>query len=175
MVTAQAWEWLDSVPDPELPSVTITDLGIVRDIREDGDALIVALTPTYSGCPATAVIEEDVTRALHAHGVRNVRIERRLAPAWTTDWITPRGRARLHEHGIAPPAADIGEGIVILSNSTCHPEVRAERASKGEGPIRCPHCGSDNTSEISHFGSTPCKALYRCEACREPFDYVKPH
>jgi ring-1,2-phenylacetyl-CoA epoxidase subunit PaaD len=174
-VVAQAWEWLDTVPDPELPSVTITDLGIVRDIREDGEGLVVALTPTYSGCPATAVIEEDVRRALHEHGVTNVRIERRLAPAWTTDWITPRGRERLKEHGIAPPAADISEGIVILSNSTCHPEVRAERASKGEGPIKCPLCGSSQTSELSYFGSTPCKALYRCEECREPFDYVKPH
>ncbi|MGB6984967.1 MAG: 1,2-phenylacetyl-CoA epoxidase subunit PaaD [Candidatus Aquilonibacter sp.] len=157
-MVAQAWEWLDTVPDPELPAVTITDLGIVRDIREEADALVVALTPTYSGCPATAVIEEDVTRALHAHGVEHVRIERRLAPAWTTDWITPRGRERLHEHGIAPPASDIGNGIVILSVA-----------------IRCPHCGSLSTSEISRFGSTPCKALYRCEACREPFDYVKPH
>ncbi len=155
-MVARAWEWLDAVPDPELPSVTITDLGIVRDIREEADALVVALTPTYSGCPATAVIEEDVTQALHDHGVKNVRIERRLAPAWTTDWITPRGRARLHEHGIAPPATDIAAGPVV---STI---------------VRCPRCNAGNTTEISHFGSTPCKALYRCEACREPFDYVKP-
>ena len=168
-MVAQAWEWLDTVPDPELPSVTITDLGIVRDIREEADALVVALTPTYSGCPATAVIEEDVTRALHEHGVKNVRIEHRLAPAWTTDWITPRGRERLKEHGIAPPAADIGDGIVILSPSTLL------GINEVEGPIQCPHCGSPTTTELSHFGSTPCKALYRCEICREPFDYVKPH
>ena len=155
-MVAQAWEWLDAVPDPELPSVTITDLGIVRDIREEAGALVVALTPTYSGCPATAVIEEDVTRALHDHGVKNVRIERRLAPAWTTDWITPRGRARLHEHGIVPPAADIAAGPVVSMI------------------VRCPRCNAGNTTELSHFGSTPCKALYRCEACREPFDYVKP-
>ena len=156
-MVARAWEWLDAVPDPELPSVTITDLGIVRDIREEADALVVALTPTYSGCPATAVIEADVTRALHEHGVARVRIERRLAPAWTTDWITPRGRARLKEHGIAPPASDIGNGIVVS-------EI-----------VRCTRCNSSNTTELSHFGSTPCKALYRCDACREPFDYVKPH
>lgn len=156
-MVARAWEWLDAVPDPELPSVTITDLGIVRDIREESDTLVVALTPTYSGCPATAVIEEDVTRALHEHGVRNVRIERRLAPAWTTDWITPRGRTRLHEHGIMPPVGEVGSGLVV---STI---------------VRCPRCNSGNTSELSHFGSTPCKALYRCDACREPFDYVKPH
>ncbi len=166
-MVARAWEWLDAVPDPELPAVTITDLGIVRDIREEADALVVALTPTYSGCPATAVIEEDVTRALHEHGVEHVRIERRLAPAWTTDWITPRGRERLHEHGIAPPASDIGNGLVILSVG---PEGRSRRID-----VACPQCGSANTTELSRFGSTPCKALYRCEACREPFDYVKPH
>lgn len=156
-MVAQAWEWLDTVPDPELPAVTITDLGIVRDIREEGNGLVVALTPTYSGCPATAVIEEDVTRALHDHGVEHVRIERRLAPAWTTDWITPRGRERLHEHGIVPPASDIAAGPVVSAI------------------VRCPRCSSGNTTELSRFGSTPCKALYRCEACREPFDYVKPH
>ncbi len=161
MVT-EFWQVLDTVPDPELPSVSITDLGIVRDIREEDGALVVALTPTYSGCPATVAIEADVTRALHEHGVDRVRIERRLAPAWTTDWITPRGRERLREHGIAPPASDIGSGIVILSSPTCQ-------------KIQCPHCGSPTTTELSHFGSTPCKALYRCETCREPFDYVKPH
>jgi ring-1,2-phenylacetyl-CoA epoxidase subunit PaaD len=156
MVT-QEWKWLDEVPDPELPSVSITDLGIVRDVRWEGDDLVVALTPTYSGCPATAVIEADVTRALHDRGVQNVRIERRLAPAWTTDWITPRGRARLSEHGIAPPQATLADGPIATAI------------------VRCPQCDSTHTTEISHFGSTPCKALYRCENCREPFDYVKPH
>jgi ring-1,2-phenylacetyl-CoA epoxidase subunit PaaD len=156
-VVTEAWQWLDEVPDPELPSVTITDLGIVREIREDGDGLVVALTPTYSGCPATAVIEADVTRALHEHGIERVRIERRLAPAWTTDWITARGRERLHEHGIAPPGPTLADGPLVSVI------------------VRCPRCASSNTSEISRFGSTPCKALYRCEDCREPFDYVKPH
>jgi len=156
-MVARAWEWLDEVPDPELPSVTITDLGIVREIREDAGALVVALTPTYSGCPATAVIEADVLHALHEHGVERVRIERRLAPAWTTDWITPRGRERLSEHGIVPPGATLADGPLV---STI---------------VRCPRCSSTNTSEVSRFGSTPCKALYRCDACREPFDYVKPH
>ena len=113
-----------AVPDPELPSISITDLGIVRDVRWDGDELVVALTPTYSGCPATAVIEADVMRALHDHGVRNVRIERRLAPAWTTDWITPRGRARLSEHGIAPPKNDVGSGLVILTVASETSEVK---------------------------------------------------
>jgi len=155
MVT-KIWEWLDSVPDPELPSVTITDLGIVREVREDGGAVVVALTPTYSGCPATAAIEADVTRALHEHGVQSVKIERRLAPPWTTDWITPRGRERLKAFGIAPPQHDLGAGPLVLN-------------------VPCPQCGSIDTAELSHFGSTPCKALYRCRSCREPFDYVKTH
>jgi ring-1,2-phenylacetyl-CoA epoxidase subunit PaaD len=137
---------LDTVMDPELPAISITDLGIVRDVRVEGDTVTVALTPTYSGCPATEVIAADVTHALHENGIANVRIERRLAPAWTTDWITPRGRERLKQHGIAPPA-----------------------------DTRCPQCGSPNVEEFARFGSTPCKALYRCNACREPFDYVKPH
>jgi ring-1,2-phenylacetyl-CoA epoxidase subunit PaaD len=157
VVTAQIWQWLEAVPDPELPSISITDLGIVRDVREEGDGVVVALTPTYSGCPATAVIEADVTRALHDHGIERVRIERRLAPAWTTDWITPRGRERLHEHGIVPPGATLADGPLVTAI------------------IRCPRCASSKTSEISRFGSTPCKALYRCDDCREPFDYVKPH
>jgi ring-1,2-phenylacetyl-CoA epoxidase subunit PaaD len=157
MVAQQVWKWLDAVPDPELPSISITDLGIVRDVREEGDAVVVALTPTYSGCPATAVIEADVTRALHDHGIERVRIERRLAPAWTTDWITPRGRERLHEHGITPPGATLANGPLVSVI------------------VRCPRCASAKTSEISRFGSTPCKALYRCDDCREPFDYVKPH
>jgi ring-1,2-phenylacetyl-CoA epoxidase subunit PaaD len=146
LLSKVAWETLDDVPDPELPAVSITDLGIVRDVRIEGDGVIVALTPTYSGCPATQVIEEDVKRAFHERGIDTVAIERRLAPAWTTAWITPRGRQRLKEHGIAPPAE-----------------------------IRCPQCGSPNVEEFARFGSTPCKALYRCNGCREPFDYVKPH
>ncbi|HUA08021.1 MAG TPA: 1,2-phenylacetyl-CoA epoxidase subunit PaaD [Candidatus Acidoferrales bacterium] len=154
-MVASVWAWLDDVPDPELPSISITDLGIVRDVYEEGGEVVVALTPTYSGCPATAVIERDVTRALHEHGVDRVRIERRLAPAWTTDWITPRGRARLTENGIAPPDY-LTLGPVVLS-------------------VVCPRCGSGRTTELSRFGSTPCKALYRCEACREPFDAVKPY
>lgn len=157
-VLSRVLGWLDDVPDPELPSLSITDLGIVRDVRLDGETVVVALTPTYAGCPATEVICADVERALHAHGVERVRVERRLAPAWTTDWITPRGRERLHAEGIAPPgAAGLAQGPVVIA------------------AVRCPRCDSAQTSEISHFGSTPCKALYRCDACREPFDYVKPH
>lgn len=151
--------WLDAVPDPELPPVSITDLGIVRDVQVEDDTVVVALTPTYAGCPATDVIAADVERALHEHGIERVRIEQRLSPPWTTDWITPRGRERLHAEGIAPPgSAGLAEGPVVVG-----------------AIVRCPRCASSATTEISHFGSTPCKALYRCDACKEPFDYVKPH
>jgi len=156
---AQVVAWLDDVPDPELPPVSITDLGIVRDVSVDGDTVVVALTPTYAGCPATDAIAADVKRALHDRGIDRVRIERRLSPPWTTDWITPRGRERLQAEGIAPPgAAGLADGPVVVGTI-----------------VRCPRCASSSTTEISHFGSTPCKALYRCDACKEPFDYVKPH
>ncbi len=140
--------------------VSVVDLGIVRDIRYDDTTLVVALTPTYSGCPATAVIARDVEGALRAHGVRSVRVDTQLAPAWTTDWITPRGREALLRAGIAPPGAAAPSPL--------------------DGPlvgeiVACPQCGSRATLELSRFGSTPCKALYRCADCSEPFDYVKPH
>jgi ring-1,2-phenylacetyl-CoA epoxidase subunit PaaD len=160
MVRDDVLRWLDDVADPELPPVSITDLGIVRDVSVDGDTVIVALTPTYAGCPATEVIAADVERALHDRGIERVRIERRLAPAWSTDWITPRGRERLAAEGIAPPvgsAPGLADGPIVTPI------------------VRCPRCASSATSEISRFGSTPCKALYRCDACREPFDYIKPH
>jgi ring-1,2-phenylacetyl-CoA epoxidase subunit PaaD len=138
---------LDEVRDPEIPALSITDLGIVRDVRRAGDRLEVVLTPTYSGCPATQVIRDDVERALRAQGIENLRIVTQLSPAWTTDWITDRGRSRLREAGIAPP----------------------------EETVHCPQCGSMHTREMAHFGSTPCKALYRCDACLEPFEFVKQH
>ncbi len=153
--------WLDEIRDPEIPALSITDLGIVRDVRYVEGVLEVAMTPTYSGCPATQVIRDDVERTLRKRGIDRVRIDVRLAPAWTTDWISARGRERLLEFGIAPPHA-------------------APHADLAFGPVasvvvRCPHCGSGETSLQSRFGSTPCKALYRCGACREPFDYFKPH
>jgi ring-1,2-phenylacetyl-CoA epoxidase subunit PaaD len=159
---SHVWAWLDGVMDPELPAVSITDLGIVRDVTWDADELVVGLTPTYSGCPATEVIERDVLAALHSRGVERARVERRLAPPWTTDWITSRGRERLQRHGIVPPVSTIANGPVVLSPANV------------VGP-RCPRCGAPEVTELSRFGSTPCKALYRCDACREPFDYVKPH
>lgn len=150
------WGWLDEIADPEIPAISITDLGIVRDVRIAGDAVVVAVTPTYSGCPATRVIQEDIVRVLRERGIGDVRVEVQLAPPWTTDWIGERGRARLAAFGIAPPGNALESGPAVVA-------------------IRCPQCGSFETREQSRFGSTPCKALYRCTACAEPFDYFKPH
>jgi len=162
---AQVWAWLGDVPDPEIPVISVVDLGIVREVAWDGaaaDALRITITPTYSGCPASAVIERDIARALHAHGVRNVALDVRLAPAWTTDWLTAAGREKLRAYGIAPPreaAAPTGT------------QLRRAAAAR----VICPRCESAGVELTSNFGSTPCKALYRCRACREPFDYFKCH
>ncbi len=150
------WRWLENVPDPEIPVVSVVDLGIVRDVRADAGAVVVTVTPTYSGCPATAVISLDIENALRARGVENVRVETRLSPAWTTAWITDHARDKLKKYGIAPPV----EGACV-------------GAMKAAGPVACPRCGSENTAEISRFGSTPCKAHWRCNDCLEPFDYFK--
>ena len=144
--TAAIWQVLASVPDPEIPVVSVVDLGIVRDVRSDR----VIITPTYTGCPATQVIEHDIRDALDAAGFGGVAIETTLSPPWTTDWISPAGRARLKAYGIAPP-------------------------ERGARAVECPQCGSSDTEEISRFGSTPCKALWRCRACAEPFDLFKCH
>lgn len=143
----QILEWLSEVPDPEIPVLTITDLGIVRDV-DCSDGVAVSLTPTYSGCPATEAIEASVVAALGDRGVMDVKITRVLSPPWTTDWISEKGRDKLRLYGIAPPE-------------------RRERA------IACPRCESDQTELVSEFGSTACKAAYRCRACLEPFEYFK--
>lgn len=165
MVTAptptEIWSWLQGVADPEIPVISVVDLGIVRDVAWRGDELVVTVTPTYSGCPATAVIAHDIEAALKAHGIERVRLETQLAPPWTTDWLTPKGREQLHQFGITPPT----DSLVSLGPPTPAP---------GPRPIPCPHCGSRHTERTSQFGSTPCKALYRCLDCREPFDYFKP-
>lgn len=163
-----AWTVLQGVPDPEVPAVSVCDLGIVRDVIEHADGLEVVLTPTYSGCPATEVIEQDVLAALQRAGLGPARATLRRAPAWTTDWISDEGREKLRAYGIAPPA-----------------HLSAEAAANTAVPIRlfgriagarvaCPRCGSEQTERLSAFGSTACKALYRCVACREPFDHFKP-
>jgi ring-1,2-phenylacetyl-CoA epoxidase subunit PaaD len=164
-----AWKALAAIPDPEIPVVSVVELGIVRRVEWHGDELIVTVTPTYSGCPATELIAADIDRALAASGIGKYRVETRLAPAWTTDWIAPEARERLARFGIAPPgprAESPRAGIIDAS------AITARRASPR---IACPRCASSNTREISRFGSTPCKAQYRCEDCLEPFDYFKPH
>jgi ring-1,2-phenylacetyl-CoA epoxidase subunit PaaD len=151
-----AWELLADVPDPELPTVSVVDLGIARDVAYDGERLVVTITPTYSGCPAMREIEDDV-RARLSERFNDVEVRTVLSPPWTTDWITPDGRRKLAGSGIAPP------GVRML------PLLVEGR------PEACPHCGSVDVEELAGFGSTACKALWRCVSCREPFDYVKAH
>jgi ring-1,2-phenylacetyl-CoA epoxidase subunit PaaD len=150
---AQIWRWLEEVPDPEIPVISVVDLGIVREVRWMADELVVAVTPTYSGCPATEVIARDIQTALTGHGIARLRLETRLSPPWTTDWISEKGREQLREFGIAPPASDLIQIEIVT----------------------CPRCGSTSTEMVSRFGSTPCKAMYRCRACLEPFDAFKRH
>ncbi len=162
---AQVWEWLSQVPDPEIPAVSIVDLGIVRAVAVAGEAVTVTVTPTYSGCPATAVIALQIKTALRDRGVADLRLLTRIAPPWTTDWISPEGRARLLAYGIAPPVdgtAPTGRRVARLSGG-------------GNLVVACPRCASPDTEEVSRFGSTPCKAAWRCRACAEPFDYFKCH
>ncbi len=162
----RAWEVLSTVLDPEVPAVSVRDLGIVRDVRLAGDALEVVLTPTYSGCPATEVIEHDVLAALRVAGLGPAHVTLQRAPAWTTDWITEQGRARLLAYGIAPPGP--------LPAGTEVPLRFMPRANAVAPSLACPRCGSLETERLSAFGSTACKALYRCLACREPFEHFKP-
>lgn len=164
--TDQVWEWLAEVPDPEIPVISVTELGIVREVVYDGEMLVVAVTPTYSGCPATAVIDLEIAAQLRRKGVEKFRLERRLSPAWTTDWITIEGRDKLKAYGIAPPVDGTAPDDRLAA--------RAQRlAGKSNLKIECPRCGSTATEKVSQFGSTPCKASYRCTDCLEPFDYFK--
>jgi ring-1,2-phenylacetyl-CoA epoxidase subunit PaaD len=160
--SAQLIDWLRQVPDPEIPVLSVVDLGVVRHAAWEGDTCVVVITPTYSGCPAMQEIRQDIEHVLRAHGVRSVRVETRLAPAWTTDWLSERGRAALQAYGVAPPV----ERAIDVSGMVRRTEAPA---------VPCPLCGSRDTRLLSGFGSTSCKALYRCMACREPFDYFKPH
>ncbi len=147
---------LDEVPDPEIPAVSVTDLGIVREVRTSPPAVVI--TPTYTGCPATLAIEASVRVALDSAGYAAVPVETVLSPPWSTDWISQRGRERLLAYGIAPPPA-----------GASGPSLRGSEA------VSCPRCGSTDTVEVSRFGSTPCKALWRCRGCLEPFDRFKCH
>jgi ring-1,2-phenylacetyl-CoA epoxidase subunit PaaD len=172
----QLWAWLAEVPDPEIPVISVVDLGIVRDVhwsqpadRAAGEAeCVVTVTPTYSGCPATEVIARDIETALRRHGVARVRLRVQLSPAWTTAWLSAAGQQKLTGYGIAPPARQVID-ISRLGRGARQP------ADAVAPEVNCPRCGSRHTTVLSQFGSTPCKALYRCNDCLEPFDYFKDH
>jgi ring-1,2-phenylacetyl-CoA epoxidase subunit PaaD len=153
-----AWNAAAQVVDPEIPVLTIADLGVLRDVTVTDDGVEVAITPTYSGCPAMNMIALEIELALAREGINNPKIRTVLSPAWTTDWMSEQGRQKLKEYGIAPPQAGSGR-----------------RALFGEQQVVCPQCGSVDTEVLSEFGSTSCKALWRCKTCREPFDYFKCH
>lgn len=153
---ADAWAAAEAVPDPEVPCVTVADLGILRDVAIEDGVAVAYVTPTYSGCPAVLAIEMAVEAALLNAGFE-ARIERVMSPAWTTDWITPEGREKLRAYGIAPPVKGSSSKMALF----------------GETVINCPRCGGADTQKVSEFGSTACKAHYTCKACAEPFDYFK--
>lgn len=155
------WHAVNEVLDPEVPALSVVDLGIVRDVREEGDVVVVDVTPTYSGCPAMRVIEQDIVDALTRAGATQIRVNTVYQPVWTTDWISPDARERLRAYGIAPPsgAAPVTTELIALRR-------RAE-------VVACPRCGSRHTELRSEFGSTACKAIYYCAACSEPFEYLK--
>ena len=160
-VIERAWDIASEVPDPELPMLTLADLGVLRKVKQDEDgAIMVFITPTYSGCPAMATMRDDLVHRLTDAGFESVRVKVQLSPAWTTDWITEAGRKALSDNGISPPG-EAPRGPVTLQLA---PTRRV---------IQCPQCGSDDTEVTSEFGSTACKALYRCGACGEPFDHIK--
>lgn len=149
-------EAVGEVADPEVPVLTIADLGVLRGVRHEGDEVVVTITPTYSGCPAMDLIRHEVELTLQALQVDG-RVETVLSPAWTTDWMTEAGKTKLTEYGIAPPTGRRAVGGPVMLSLT----------------VRCPLCGSPDTTELSHFGSTSCKSLWRCNSCREPFDHFK--
>ena len=186
---AHVWQLLESLTDPEIPVVTLRELGILRDVRsavaQDGtEQLEVVITPTYSGCPAMGQIEDDVHNLLQAHGLKG-KVKTQLAPAWTTDWITPEAKEKLRAYGIAPPHSGADHDCQTQSSKSNGSSASsiiqfAARSASNPGrheqlAVPCPQCNSDNTTETSHFGSTACKALYRCLDCMEPFDYFKPY
>ena len=154
----RAWDIAAGVVDPEIPVLTIADLGVLRDVALNEGCIEVAITPTYSGCPAMNMIRLEIELALERAGFRGSKVRSVLSPAWTTDWMSEEGRRKLREYGIAPPRA-----------------ASSRRALFGIEQVACPQCGSEDTEVLSEFGSTACKALWRCKSCREPFDYFKCH
>ena len=165
-----AWAVLDTVPDPEVPALSVRDLGIVRDVVCGEAGTEVVLTPTYSGCPATEVISDSVRQALQDAGFGPVHVTLRRAPAWTTDWISEAGRRKLRDYGITPPGP-VEDGATLCGAPAAPGAVPIRIRPRG---VDCPRCGSAQTERLSAFGSTACKAMYRCLACREPFEYFKP-
>jgi ring-1,2-phenylacetyl-CoA epoxidase subunit PaaD len=161
--TESAWAALNEVPDPEVPAISVVDLGLVREVIEHSDGLEIVLTPTYSGCPATEVIEQSVLDAIAAAGLGPARVSMRRAPAWSSDWISAEGKRKLLDYGIAPPGPVAAEGAVPI-------RIVGRRAAA----VPCPRCGSARTERLSAFGSTACKSLHRCLDCREPFEHFKP-
>ena len=160
----RAWAVLGDVLDPEVPVVSVRDLGIVRDVVEEGGAITVVVTPTYSGCPATEVISQSIVDALDVAGLGPARVRMQRAPEWTTDWISAEGKLKLRNYGIAPP------GPADLSNGAPLRFMRGAAAA----PLACPRCDSMNTERLAAFGATACKALWRCKSCGEPFEHFKP-
>lgn len=157
----QIWQLLETVTDPEVPVLSILDLGIVRNVQISSGEIEITITPTYTGCPAMDIIAMNIRLALAEHGCKNVTVTTILSPAWTTDWMTEEGKLKLKEYGIAPPNP---------KQQVCNNKLFSENET-----VQCPHCNSYHTSRISEFGSTACKALYQCSECHEPFDYFKCH
>jgi ring-1,2-phenylacetyl-CoA epoxidase subunit PaaD len=160
----QVWGWLSVLTDPEIPVVTLKEMGILREIEVNEDHIAVTITPTYSGCPAMSQIEDDIRSVLAQHG-QQARIQVRLSPAWSTDWMDAVTHRKLREYGIAPPNASAPAGWESVRVTRLRPMAA----------VQCPRCGSTDTTETSYFGSTACKALYKCLSCLEPFDFFKPH
>jgi ring-1,2-phenylacetyl-CoA epoxidase subunit PaaD len=153
----EIWKVLNGIPDPEIPVITIVDLGVVRDVQTTDETITVTITPTYSGCPAMNMIEKDILTNLATVDERPIRVKTVFSPAWTTDWISDDARERLRAYGIAPPVGSADKNSLLGNDRS----------------VKCPRCGSANTKMISQFGSTACKALYQCNECLEPFDYFK--
>jgi len=153
----QIYNWLEEVSDPEIPVLSVVDLGVVRDAQIINGEWLITITPTYSGCPAMKTMEEDILSKLKNNGIDSAKVELVLAPAWSTDWLSENGRIKLREYGIAPPEHEVDKSVLFAE-----PTI-----------VPCPKCGSRNTRMVSQFGSTACKALYQCNDCQEPYDYFK--
>ncbi len=159
--TKKIWQLLETVTDPEIPVLSLTDLGIIRDVKVNDDSVEIIITPTYTGCPAMDMISMNIKLVLTENNYQNIRVTSVLSPAWTTDWMTEEGKRKLKEYGIAPP--NPGQ------------QVCNDKLFIADEAVQCPHCNSYHTHRISEFGSTACKALYQCDACKEPFDHFKCH